>query len=53
MANIDSGEHQVFFTWFPKDFKRNTRDKLFILYRKNKRVKIGFTAVEWGGVIGK
>lgn len=32
------------FTWFPKDLKRNLRDKIFILYRKNKKIKIGFTA---------
>jgi len=31
-------------TWFPKDLKRNLRDKIFILYRKNKKIKIGFTA---------
>lgn len=34
----------TFITWFPKDLKRNLRDKIFILYRKNKKIKIGFTA---------
>lgn len=32
-----------FITWFPRDFKRNSRDKIFIVYRKNKKIKIGFT----------
>jgi hypothetical protein len=34
------------FTWFPRDSKRNSRDKIFILYRKTKKIKIGFTAVD-------
>jgi hypothetical protein len=32
-----------FITWFPRNFKRNSRDKIFIVYRKNKKIKIGFT----------
>ncbi len=32
-----------FITWFPRDFKRNRRDKIFIVYRKNKKIRIGFT----------
>ncbi|MFZ1280024.1 MAG: hypothetical protein WAR59_04255 [Ignavibacteriaceae bacterium] len=51
MPTLLNGKYRLwgtssFFTWFPKDFKRSTRDKIFILYRKNKRVKIGFTAVD-------
>ncbi len=33
-----------FITWFPKDLKRNIRDKIFIIYRNNKKIRIGFTA---------
>lgn len=32
-----------FVTWYPRDFKRSTRDRIFFLYRKNKIIKIGFT----------
>lgn len=51
MPNLFNGKYRFLgsssvLTWFPKDFKRNTRDKIFFLYRKNKKVKIGFTAVD-------
>lgn len=32
-----------FRTWFPRDWKRPRRDKIFILYLANKRRRIGFT----------
>jgi hypothetical protein len=32
-----------FTSWYPKDFKRSTRDKIFFLYRRYKRIKIGFS----------
>jgi ABC-type phosphate transport system substrate-binding protein len=32
-----------FITWYPKDFKRNTRDHIFFLFRRNKKIRIGFT----------
>jgi hypothetical protein len=49
MPTLFSGKYRYwgtgnFITWFPKDFKRNSRDKIFILYRYNKKIRIGFTA---------
>jgi hypothetical protein len=32
-----------FVSWYPKDYKRSTRDSIFFLYRKNKKIRIGFT----------
>jgi hypothetical protein len=32
-----------FITWYPKDFKRSKRDYIFFLFRRNKKIKIGFT----------
>jgi hypothetical protein len=32
-----------FRTWFPRDRKRPTRDKIFIIYLRNKNRRIGFT----------
>ena len=33
-----------FKTWFPKDFQRYKRDKIFVAYIRNKWWRIGFTA---------
>jgi hypothetical protein len=38
--------------WFPLDMKRSKRDIIFILYRKNKKIKIGFTVEDSEKVIG-
>lgn len=32
-----------FLHWFPIDFQRSQRDVIYILFRKNKRIRIGFT----------
>ena len=32
-----------FIHWFPFDGKRSIRDVIFILYKKNKKIRIGFT----------
>ena len=32
-----------FLHWFPLDIQRSKRDVIYILYRKNKRIRIGFT----------
>ena len=32
-----------FILWFPLDTQRSKRDIIFILHRKNKKIKIGFT----------
>jgi len=32
-----------FIHWFPLDLRRSKRDVIFMLHRKNKKVKIGFT----------
>lgn len=40
-----------FLTWYPKDFKRSKRDYIFFLFRKNKRIKIGFTVEDSQKVI--
>ena len=32
-----------FVSWYPKDFKRGMRDNIFFLFRKNKKLRIGFT----------
>ena len=33
-----------FWTWFPMDVRRPTRDRIFIVTLKNGRFRIGFTA---------
>jgi hypothetical protein len=32
-----------FLHWYPSDFKRSKRDVIYILFRKNKKIRIGFT----------
>ncbi len=32
-----------FLNWFPSDFKRSKRDAIYTLFRKNKKIRIGFT----------
>ena len=32
-----------FLHWYPMDMRRSRREVIFILYRKGKRIKIGFT----------
>ncbi|RPI02295.1 MAG: hypothetical protein EHM64_14240 [Ignavibacteriae bacterium] len=39
-----------FRTWYPQDFARNKRDKIFILFIKNKWVRIGFTGENSGSI---
>jgi hypothetical protein len=39
-------------TWFPKDFKRHTRDRIFFAILSNQWVNIGFT-VENGDLVEK
>ena len=41
-----------FIHWFPLDTKRSKRDIIFILLRKNKTIKIGFTVEDSEKVIG-
>jgi hypothetical protein len=41
-----------FIHWFPLDTKRSKRDTIFILHRKNKRIKICFTVEDSEKVIG-
>ena len=38
--------------WFPLDTQRSKRDIIFILHRKNKKIKIGFTVEDSEKVIG-
>ena len=33
-----------FRTWYPMDAKRNERDKIFFLFLKTQRIRIGFTS---------
>ena len=40
-----------FMTWYPKDFKRSSRDYILFLFRNNKRIKIGFTVEDSQEVI--
>ena len=40
-----------FLHWFPLDFQRNKRDVIFILFRKNKRLRIGFTVEDSNTVL--
>ena len=40
-----------FITWYPKDFRRSSRDSIVFLFRKNKRIKIGFTVEDSQKVI--
>lgn len=51
-----NGKHRIhgsgdFKTWFPRDAKRSSRDKLFILNLRNKRRRIGFTVEDSEKVI--
>ena len=41
-----------FISWYPKDFQRSGRDFIFFLFRKNKKIKIGFTVEDSPKVIG-
>jgi hypothetical protein len=41
-----------FIHWFPLDFHRSTRDTIFILHRKNKKINIGFTVEDSEKVMG-
>jgi len=41
-----------FIHWFPLDMRRSKRDAIFILHRKNKKVKIGFTVEDSEKVAG-
>ena len=41
-----------FMHWFPLDMRRSKRDVIFILHRKNKKVKIGFTVEDSNQVSG-
>ena len=41
-----------FIRWFPLDSRRSKRDIIFILHRKNKKIKIGFTVEDSEKVIG-
>jgi hypothetical protein len=40
-----------FVSWYPKDFKRSTRDYIFFLFSKNKKIRIGFTVEDSQQVI--
>jgi hypothetical protein len=40
-----------FKTWFPKDFDRYKRDKIFVAYIRNKWWRIGFTAEDSNTII--
>jgi hypothetical protein len=40
-----------FKTWFPKDFKRYKRDKIFVAFIRNKWWRIGFTVENSDAVI--
>lgn len=39
-------------TWFPKDYKRPKRDRIFIAFLRNKCRRIGFTVEDSEKVIG-
>ena len=40
-----------FITWFPRDFKWSKRDNIFLLFRRNKKIRIGFTVEDSKKVI--
>ena len=45
---IISGKYRIwgsgdFLHWFPRDTSRSKRDVIYILHKKNKRTRIGFT----------
>ncbi|MDJ0834108.1 MAG: hypothetical protein QNJ69_11335 [Gammaproteobacteria bacterium] len=49
MPSLKAGKWRIhgtgdFRTWFPRDKQRPQRDCIFVMYRKNKRWRIGFTA---------
>jgi hypothetical protein len=52
---LSNGKYRVagtgdFRTWFPMDWKRHTRDKLFVLVYRESGKRIGFTAEDSGKV---
>ncbi|MCX6151752.1 MAG: hypothetical protein NTX22_14610 [Ignavibacteriales bacterium] len=40
-----------FRTWFPRDYKRSKRDKVFFIFLKTKWIRIGFTVENSAEVI--
>ena len=51
-----NGKHRIhgsgdFKTWFPRDGKRPSRDKIFIIILSNKRRRIGFTVEDSDKII--
>lgn len=47
-ADLSTGKYRIWGTgdlkcWFPLDWKRPSREKIFFLYRKSKSIHIGFT----------
>jgi hypothetical protein len=56
-ANLWTGRWRIWgtgtlFTWYPLDFGRPKRDRVFRLTQRNKSIRIGFTVENSGSFIG-